>query len=79
MTASLLSSSVLGIEAELITVEARISPGLNYFIVGLPDGAVKESLFRVESAISGSGCHMPRQKVVVSMAPADVKKQGAVF
>lgn len=79
MTASLLSSSVLGIEAEIITVEARISAGLNYFIVGLPDSAVKESLFRVESAISSVGLHMPRQKVVVSMAPADLKKQGAVF
>jgi len=79
MTASLLSSSVLGIEAETITIEARVSAGLSYFIVGLPDNAVKESMFRVESAIGSSGLHMPRQKVIVSMAPADVKKQGAVF
>jgi magnesium chelatase family protein len=79
MTASVCSSSVLGIEAEMITVEARISAGLNYFIVGLPDNAVRESMFRVESVIGSSGLQMPRRKIVVSMAPADVKKQGSVF
>ena len=53
------SSAVYGIEAVGITIEVNISPGTKYYVVGLPDNAVKESLHRVESAIQSSGFRMP--------------------
>lgn len=79
MAVCVYSSGVIGIEATTIHIETRICPGLQYVIVGLPDEAVKESLFRIESAIGSAGLQMPRKKIVISMAPAGLKKQGAVF
>ncbi|MDP9079941.1 MAG: YifB family Mg chelatase-like AAA ATPase [Bacteroidota bacterium] len=73
------SAALDGIDAIIIDIETRITPGLQYFIVGLPDESVKESLVRVEGAITAAGFHMPRQKVVISMAPAGIRKQGALF
>lgn len=73
------SSSVYGIEATTISVEVNISTGTRYYMVGLPDNAVKESLQRVESAIMAIGCRMPRQKIVVNLAPADMRKEGSSF
>ena len=72
-------SSVYGVEATTITVEVNISSGTKYFIVGLPDNAVRESLLRVESAITNSGYRMPRQKIVVNLAPADIRKEGSSY
>ena len=72
-------SAVYGVEAISITVEVNVSNGQNYFIVGLPDSAVKESLQRIESAIKTNGYHMPRTKLVVNLAPADIKKSGSAF
>jgi len=79
MAATLYSAAVAGLDAELVTIETRIAPGLGYLIVGLPDDAVKESLFRVESALSSAGFHMPRQRILISMAPAGLRKSGAVY
>lgn len=79
MTVSVLSAALSGIDAVLITVETRICAGVSYFIVGLPGEAVKESLFRVESALTSCGFEMPRQKILVSLAPAGIRKEGAVF
>jgi magnesium chelatase family protein len=73
------SAALNGIDALIIHIETRITPGVQYFIVGLPDESVKESLIRVESAICSADLNMPRQKIVVSMAPAGVRKQGALF
>lgn len=73
------SSSVYGIEATTISVEVNISTGTRYYMVGLPDNAVKESLQRVESAIMAIGYRMPRQKIVVNLAPADMRKEGSSF
>jgi len=73
------SSAVYGIEATTITVEVNISTGTKYYIVGLPDNAVKESLQRIESAIGASGYKMPRQKIVVNLAPADIRKEGSSY
>ncbi|WP_442794449.1 YifB family Mg chelatase-like AAA ATPase [Pelobium manganitolerans] len=72
-------SAVYGVEATTITVEVNISSGNKYFIVGLPDNAVKESLLRIESAVTSSGCRMPRQKIVVNLAPADIRKEGSAY
>lgn len=72
-------SAVYGIEAITITIEVNIAAGTKYFIVGLPDIAVKESYFRIESALKNCGFRMPRQQVVVNMAPADIKKEGSSY
>ncbi len=73
-------SAVYGVEAVTITVEVSVNnQGKNYFIVGLPDNAVKESLQRVESAIKSNKLYMPRTKLVVNLAPADIKKTGTAF
>ena len=73
-------SAVYGVEAITITVEVNwMNTGLGTIIVGLPDNAVKESLQRVESTIKAIGLLMPRTKVVVNMAPADIKKSGTPF
>lgn len=72
-------SAVCGIEATTITIEVHISTGTKYYMVGLPDNAVKESLKRIESAIQSSGFRMPRQKIVVNLAPADLRKEGSGY
>ena len=72
-------SAVYGVEAINITIEVNVSEGQGYFLVGLPDGAVKESQQRIDSAIKDNGYRMPRIKVVVNMAPADIKKSGSAF
>jgi magnesium chelatase family protein len=66
-------------EARMITVEVNVCAGLHYFIVGLADGAVRESLRRVESALKSNEWHMPRIKVVVNLAPAGFRKSGTAF
>ena len=72
-------SSVFGVEAITITVEVNVSMGQGYSIVGLPDVSVRESLQRTESAIKSNDYYMPRTKVVVNLAPADIKKTGSAF
>ena len=73
-------SAVYGVEAITITVEVNVdNQGKFYYIVGLPDNAVKESIQRVESAIKSNHLYMPRTKLVVNLAPADIKKTGTAF
>ncbi len=72
-------SAVYGVEAISITIEVNVSSGKFTSIVGLADNAVKESLERMESAIKTNGYHFPRTKVVVNLAPADIKKSGTAF
>lgn len=73
-------SAVYGVEAITISVEVNVDEkGTKYFIVGLPDNAVKESLQRVESSIKNLDLHMPRTKLVVNLAPADIRKSGSSF
>lgn len=72
-------SAVYGVDALTITIEVSVSSGTGYFVVGLPDNAVKESMFRVESAIKTAGYHMPRQRIVINLAPADIRKEGSAY
>ena len=73
-------SAVYGVEAINITIEVNwMSTGIGIVIVGLPDNAVKESLQRVESTIKAHEYRMPRTKIVVNLAPADIKKSGTAF
>ena len=79
MLAKTYGSAVYGVDAYKITVEVNVGQGTKFFMVGLPDSAVKESEQRVESAIKHFGYRMPRQKVVVNLAPADIKKEGSAY
>lgn len=79
MLAKTFGSAVYGIEAITITIEVNISSGLKYFVVGLPDNAVKESMLRIESALKNSVFQMPRQRIIVNLAPADIRKEGSAY
>jgi len=72
-------SAVHGVDATTITVEVNVSQGMKYFLVGLPDNAVKESQQRIEAALKNNGYRMPRQRIVVNMAPADIRKEGSSY
>ncbi|MCF8255740.1 MAG: YifB family Mg chelatase-like AAA ATPase [Bacteroidia bacterium] len=73
-------SAVYGVSAVTITIEVNAGQnGIGYFLVGLPDNAVKESLQRIESALKFNNYTLPRQKIVVNMAPADIKKEGSAY
>lgn len=72
-------SALLGVNAFTITVEVSVEQGVNFIMVGLPDSAVKESEQRIGSAIAQYGYHIPGKKVVVNMAPADIRKEGAAY
>jgi magnesium chelatase family protein len=72
-------SAVYGVEAISITIEVNVTAGQHTFVVGLPDNAIKESIQRVESAIKSNDYYMPRTKLVVNLAPADIKKSGSAF
>lgn len=73
------TGTVLGIDAVTITVEVNTSPGVRFFLVGLPDIAVKESQQRIESAMRTLGFRWPGKQVVINMAPADIRKEGSAF
>ncbi len=79
MLAKTYGGAVYGVDANLITIEVNVGQGTKFFMVGLPDNAVKESQQRVETAIKNIGYKMPRQKTVVNMAPADIKKEGSAY
>ena len=72
-------SAVYGIEAITITVEVSVSQGAKFFLVGLPDNAVKESQQRVDTALRNFGYRIPGRKVVINMAPADIRKEGSAY
>ena len=73
------ASAVHGIDASTVTIETDISQGVKFFLVGLPDIAIKESQQRIQSSLRLNGYKWPRQKIVINMAPADLKKEGASY
>ena len=79
MLVKTIGAALQGIDAIPITIEVLADTGIQFVMVGLPDTAVKESAERVTSAISQSGYQFPRKKVVVNMAPADVRKEGSAY
>lgn len=79
MVAKTFGSAVSGVDANIITIEVNVGQGTSFFMVGLPDSAVKESQQRVESALKYFGYRMPRQKVVINLAPADIRKEGSAY
>ena len=72
-------SAVQGINATTVTVEVNISQGINFFLVGLPDSAVKESHQRIDAALKNNGLKIPGKQITVNMAPADIRKEGSAY
>ncbi|HKL08609.1 MAG TPA: YifB family Mg chelatase-like AAA ATPase [Bacteroidales bacterium] len=72
-------SAVQGISATTITIEVSVSQGVNFHLVGLPDSAVKESQQRIDSALRTNGYKVPGKKIVINMAPADIRKEGSAY
>lgn len=72
-------SAVQGINSITITIEVDVSKGINFFMVGLPDSAVKESHHRIETALKQIGYKIPGKRIVVNMAPADIRKEGSAY
>ena len=79
MLVKVLSAAVQGIEATTITIEVNLSKGSKYFLVGLPDNAVKESHERIVSALQENGCKFPHAQIIINMAPADIRKEGSAY
>ncbi len=72
-------SAILGVNAIIVTVEVNMDIGIQFFMVGLPDVAVKESHQRIESALRNIGYKIPGKKIVINMAPADIRKEGSAY
>ncbi|MCQ2219604.1 MAG: YifB family Mg chelatase-like AAA ATPase [Paludibacteraceae bacterium] len=72
-------AAVQGIHATTITIEVNVSQGIKFFLVGLPDVAVKESHERIVSALQFIGLKLPKYQTVINMAPADIRKEGASY
>ena len=72
-------AAVQGIDAYIVTIEASTSRGIRFFLVGLPDSAVKESHERIVSAFQVNGYKFPSCQIIINMAPADIRKEGAAY
>lgn len=72
-------SAVCGIEAITVTIEANVSNGINFYLVGLPDSAVRESQQRISTAVEAVGLRIPCKRIVINMAPADIRKEGSAY
>ena len=79
MVAKTFGGAVHGVDARTIMVEVSVGQGTKFFMSGLPDNAIKESQHRVEAALKSSGYFMPRNKTVVNLAPADIRKEGSAY
>ena len=79
MLAKVCGAALQGIDAIRISIETLVEPGFSITLVGMPDKAVKESIQRVESAVNHSALEFPRRKILINMAPAEVRKEGAAY
>nr|BFF36427.1 YifB family Mg chelatase-like AAA ATPase [Tenacibaculum mesophilum] len=79
MLVKVYGSAVFGIEATTITVEVNIDKGIGYHLVGLPDKAVSESSYRISAALANNSYKLPGKKIIINMAPADIRKEGAAY
>jgi magnesium chelatase family protein len=79
MFASTYGSTLQGVEAKTIRIEVNVTQGQGIWMSGLPDTAIKESAHRIESAVKSSGYFIPRNKVIINLAPADIRKEGSAY
>jgi magnesium chelatase family protein len=79
MLVKVYAAALQGIHANIITIEVNCSKGIKFFLVGLPDVSIKESHERITSALGVIGLKFPRKQIVINMAPADIRKEGAAY
>lgn len=79
MLTKVFGAAVQGIDAYVVTIESSTSRGIRFFLVGLPDSAVKESHERIVSAFQVNGYKFPSCQIIINMAPADIRKEGAAY
>ena len=79
MLVKVYAAALQGIDATIVTIEVNSSRGIKFFLVGLPDSAVKESHERIMSALQVNGYRFPSRQIVVNMAPADIRKEGSAY
>ena len=79
MLVKTIGCALFGIDAISVTIEVNIDKGIQFFLVGLPDSAVKESHQRIEAALTNLGFSYPRKKITINMAPADIRKEGSAY
>lgn len=79
MLVKVLAAAIQGINATLVTIEVNALRGIKFYLVGLPDNAVKESQQRINSALQHNGLRFPSKQIIVNMAPADIKKEGSAY
>ena len=80
MLVKVFGSAVFGINATIVTAEVNVENGAFFFLVGLPDSAVKESQQRMDAALRNNGLYFPRGKgVTINLAPADIRKEGTAY
>src|SRR5690606_41775475 len=80
MLVKVYGAAVFGINATIVTAEVNVEPGAYFYLVGLPDSAVKESQQRIDAARRNNGLYAPRGKrVTIDLAPADIRKEGTAY
>lgn len=79
MLVKVFAAAIQGISATLVTIEVNALRGIQFFLVGLPDNAVKESYRRIQSAFQHNGLKFPSKQIIVNMAPADIRKEGSAY
>lgn len=79
MLSKVYGSAIYGVSAKTITIEVNVERGVGYNLVGLPDNAIKESNFRIRTALANCGYHFPGKKITINMAPADLHKEGSAY
>jgi magnesium chelatase family protein len=79
MLVKIYGSSFFGVEATTITIEVNIVNGVGYYLVGLPDNAIKESNYRIAAALQNNQFKIPGKRITINMAPADLRKEGSAY
>ncbi len=79
MLVKVFAAAIQGINATIVTIEVNALRGIRFFLVGLPDNAVKESHERIQSAFQYNGLKFPSKQIIVNMAPADIRKEGSAY
>lgn len=79
MLVKVYGAAVQGVDATIVTIEVNTSRGIKFFLVGLPDAAVKESYERIRAALGNTGYKVPTAQITVNMAPADIRKEGSAY
>jgi magnesium chelatase family protein len=79
MLVKVFGSAFFGVEATTITIEVNIVKGVGYYLVGLPDNAIKESNYRIAAALQNNQFKIPGKRITINMAPADMRKEGSAY